>query len=52
MGSKKGLTYVLDLRYYLSISGIVPQLQYNYKIYRQHGKQSAKAQDLLYSVLR
>ena len=31
MGSKKELTYVLDLRYYSTISSIVPQLRYNYK---------------------
>jgi len=35
MGSKKGLTYILDLRYSLTISSIVPQLRYNYKLDRQ-----------------
>jgi len=51
MGSKKGLTYIIKLRYYSIISSIVLQLRYNYKIYRQHGKQSAKAQGFLYGVL-
>ncbi|MEG4226718.1 hypothetical protein QUA44_12725 [Microcoleus sp. N9_A2] len=32
MGSKKELTYVLDLRYYSILSSIVPQLRYNYKL--------------------
>ncbi|NQE34166.1 hypothetical protein [Microcoleus asticus] len=41
-----------DRRYFSIILGIVPQLRYNYKIYRQHGKQSAKAQGFLYGVLR
>jgi len=31
MGSKNGLTYILELRYYSTISSIVPQLRYNYK---------------------
>ena len=41
-----------DRRYFSIILGIVAQLRYNYKIYRQHGKQSAKAQGFLYGVLR
>ena len=32
MGSKKGLTYILELRYYSTTSIIVPQLRYNYKL--------------------
>ena len=32
MGSKKGLTYIIELRYYSTISSIVPQLRYNYKL--------------------
>ena len=52
MGSKKELTYILNLRYYTAILSIVPQLRYNYKIYRQHGNQSAKAQGSLYGVFR
>jgi hypothetical protein len=32
MGSKNGLTYILDLRYYSIISSIVPLLRYNYKL--------------------
>ncbi|TAD97585.1 MAG: hypothetical protein EAZ98_09130, partial [Oscillatoriales cyanobacterium] len=34
MGSKKGLTYIIELRYYSTISSIVPQLRYNYKFDR------------------
>jgi hypothetical protein len=32
MGSKKGLTYILEQRYYPTISSIVPQLRYNCKL--------------------
>ena len=41
-----------DRRYFSIILGIVAQLRYNYKIYRQRGNQSAKAQGFLYGVLR
>ena len=32
MGSKKELTYIVNLRYYTAILSIVPQLRYNYKL--------------------
>ena len=48
MGSKNGLTYIIELRYYSILSSIVPQLRYNYKLgcfnYREVWSSSSSAE--------